>query len=79
MKFGIKQIGRDAPKWLSRLSDFSVLIVGAFAVYITQIPESYILPDAKNLIGSTASFCVAILKGIEILSGGKHEDENQQP
>jgi len=77
MSFGFENIGKDSPKWLKRLSDFSVLFLGAFAVYSSQIPDSILTPDMKNLAGSTATFLVSILKGVEMLSA--KQDENEQP
>lgn len=71
MKFGLTQLNKEAPKWLTFLSDYSIIVLGAFAIYSTQIPDSYINSDLKNLLGSTATFIVAILKGIEMLSGKK--------
>lgn len=76
MKFGLKQIGREAPEWLSRLSDALVLLLGAFAIYTIAWPDKWISPEMKNFLGATATFIVAVVKAIELFSGKK---ENQQP
>lgn len=74
MKFGIKQIGKEAPEWLSRFSDALVLLLGAFAIYTLAWPDEWITPQMKNFVGSTATFAVGVVKAIELFSGKKEEN-----
>ncbi len=77
MKFGINQLGRKAPLWLTFISNFSVVFLGAFAVYVMSIPDSYISAENKNFYGATATFLVSLLKGIELLTGKEEKNEQQ--
>jgi len=77
MKFGLKQIGRDAPEWLVKLIDGLIMfIMPAFAAFILSIPDKYLSMDLKNLFGAGATFGIAVLKAFQYMSGKK---ENQQP
>lgn len=77
MKFGINQIGKEAPEWLVKLIDILIMfIMPAFVAFILSIPDKYLSMDFKNLLGAGATFVIAILKGIQYMSGKK---DNQQP
>lgn len=72
MKFGLNQINKESPEWFVLLTDIIIIIVmPAFAIWALTIPERFIAADIKNFIGASATFFVAILKGLQIFTGKK--------
>lgn len=76
MKFGFDQISKEPPQWLKVISNYSIMILGALAVWSMTIPEKYASADAKNFLGSTLTLLVTILKGFELLSGKQEQKTN---
>ena len=74
-KFGIDQIGKPAPVWLSRLLNTLIIIVmPALATFILAIPNEILSADAKNFLGALATFGLALLKGLQFLMGEEKQD-----
>lgn len=69
MKFGLDQIGKDSPKWISRLANALVVILGAAAVFSMTIPERIMSAEDKNFLGGTFTFLVSMVTVFKIITG----------
>ena len=69
MKFGVNQIGKNPPVWLSRLSSALIIILGAFAVYSLSIPETILTLENKNFLGATCTFLVSLVEVFKLFTG----------
>ena len=70
MKFGFNQIGEQPPKWIVKINDILIMfIMPAFALWVLTIPERVLDAEMKNFAGATATFGVALLKGLQYLTG----------
>ena len=81
MKFGFDQISKEPPQWLKIISNYSIMILGALAIWSLSIPDKYATAETKNFLGSTITLIVTILKGFELLSGkpDKTNTNDNQP
>ena len=41
MKFGFDQISKEPPQWLKIISNYSIMILGALAIWSLSIPDKY--------------------------------------
>lgn len=79
MKIGFDQIKNPSPKWFKRLNTaLIVFVMPSFAAFVMGIPDKYLSGDAKNLLGTCATFAIGILKGLEKLSGEEETETPQQ-
>lgn len=69
MKFGIDQIGKDAPEWMNKLADASVVLLGALAIWSLSIPDSFMNPETKNFLGATFTLLVSGVTVFKIITG----------
>jgi len=69
MKFGIKQINNDPPKWLVNLADAVIIVLGALAIYSLSIPESIMTLENKNFVGATFTFIAGLITAFKVFTG----------
>lgn len=77
MKFGLKQLDKKPPVWLSRLTSSLIIILGALAVWALTIPDNIMSAENKNWLGGSFTFAVSIIEVIRIFSG-QNKTENDE-
>lgn len=71
IKFGIKQWNNQSPEWLSLTANILVIAVApALAGLVLSLNQAGIITDKTSIIlGATGTCVIAIVKGIQKLTG----------
>lgn len=75
MKFGLNQIGKPAPLWLSNIASALVILLGGLAVWSLSIPETIMTAENKNWLGGSFTFAVSIVEVIKVLTGKNQKND----
>lgn len=72
MKFGIEQVGNDAPQWMTRLfTALVVVIIPSFGAMVTTLPPDVMTDKTKLLIGIFVTFGLSLIRGTMMLFGAE--------